>query len=732
MKAFGSAQFFHVRLHPVSLLISMILLAVAMPVHGDTPEDGTVIELADFSLEELMEIEVFTASKTNQSIDRATAVVSIITEEDIRLSGARTLYEVLKRVPGFFPSAQATWTVAGSRGLTADGNDHILLLIDGHPQNSIVGQGYQQQDMLPVLQKVRKIEIIRGPGSVLWGSSAVFGIINVITKNTLGEHDAQASVSYGDRDGMVDVNYLRSFSSDLHDTRGIFSLSYWQSDGYDSPDKSGSGSVWSTEDAANVESNVEFPWGKAADWPSIDRHREGWEIYGRVQLGESHEIVGRIVESRVIYPWDTWLDNAGSDLTMRKSYLSYRSHHELGDRVSLSMNLFGDILLQNRFPYYEELFRSGTGDNRDHMQDQSNEERAFGTELTGNVAMSDRNNLKLGFQAVRVRLGPNRDSRFDISANTAASLDYPYVGVESGYDNTLAGYFEDIWSSDDDRTTLFFGGRLEHNDFREKKVILLPRAGLIQSLHPALTAKYVFNSGYLRPNAVYSKSTGIIVDEIRGPNQDILLVDKSEEMLNHEIQFYWMKEKSRLAVNFFYTMIDNYISFDANNVPQGYKNLGNAKSTGAELEGRVARGDASAVYFNYSFAKATLENSEHQGALTNSRDEALNYPHHIFNVGFDWYCSEKSVLNVNFGGWRSMHIVKPLNSEGTGGQFGDLDGEVYLDANFSATELFESPVDLSLYCMNALNNTDAVGLIVNNGVWHPRGRNLGARLSCRW
>ena len=110
---------------------------------------------------------VYTASKADESVERATAVVTVITDEDIQRWGARTLYEVLKHVPGFFPSSQATWTVTGSRGLTSDSNDHILLLIDGHEQNSIVGQGYQQQDMLPVLQKVRKIEIVRGPGSVL-------------------------------------------------------------------------------------------------------------------------------------------------------------------------------------------------------------------------------------------------------------------------------------------------------------------------------------------------------------------------------------------------------------------------------------------------------------------------------------------------------------------------------------------------------------------------------------
>jgi len=59
-------------------------------------------------------------------------------------------------VPGFFPSSQATWKVVGTRGLVADGNDHILLLVDGHPQNSIVAHGFQQQDQIPALEKVER------------------------------------------------------------------------------------------------------------------------------------------------------------------------------------------------------------------------------------------------------------------------------------------------------------------------------------------------------------------------------------------------------------------------------------------------------------------------------------------------------------------------------------------------------------------------------------------------
>ena len=76
------------------------------------------------------EAKVITASKQDQTLAHATSVMTVVTAADIELWGVRTLYEVLKRVPGFFPTSQATWPLLGSRGLLADSNDHILLLVD--------------------------------------------------------------------------------------------------------------------------------------------------------------------------------------------------------------------------------------------------------------------------------------------------------------------------------------------------------------------------------------------------------------------------------------------------------------------------------------------------------------------------------------------------------------------------------------------------------------------------
>jgi outer membrane cobalamin receptor len=234
-----------------------------------------VVDLSEISLEDLMKITVVTASRSEETLPRSTSVMSVITARDIERAGFRTIYDVLARVPGFFPSSQATWKVVGSRGFLSDGNDHFLLLIDGHPQNSILAHGFQQQDQMPVLEKVARIEIIRGPGSVLWGASAAHAIINIVTKDEIqDEKSVQVSTSYAGSDGLWNANLLKNIR--MGDATGILSASYWQAKGYNAPDPP----------------NVKFPWGAFTNiWPRLDAQNPGFELYLKLKEGENQQIL---------------------------------------------------------------------------------------------------------------------------------------------------------------------------------------------------------------------------------------------------------------------------------------------------------------------------------------------------------------------------------------------------------------------------------------------------------
>jgi outer membrane receptor protein involved in Fe transport len=629
--------------------------------------------------------------------------------------------------------------MVGSRGMSADCNEHVLYLVDGHVQNSIVGQGYQQQDMLPVLEKVKQIEIIRGPGSVLWGSSAVWGIINIITKDGVKNGGNQVTTGYSNADGLFNANYQYSFASG-DNTNGILSLSYWQSEGFNRSGKTTTkNDWWNATTNPDVKSNIEFPWGAEGGWQPLDKMREGYEMYAKINLGDN-KILGRLVESNIAYPWDTWQFKDGADLTMRKAYLEFRNTSKFSDAVTMESSFYGDLMLQNRFPSDTSLFKpDSTGSTitsyQTVFQDQSNEELAFGAESMATLKVLDNNDLKVGLKAVRTKVGPNRDTRFNTilnSEDTSPSItpqQNTHIGVESGFDNNLAAYAEDIYTLGS--TKIFAGGRFDWDDFRENTGIFLPRGGVIQSLGD-LTAKYIVNTGYFRPELVSSKTLGVISDPTRGPTQNILRIDKSEQIISNDLQISWKSGKNYAALTAFYEDIKNYFSFDANNNPQGYKNMGDAYTKGVELEGKYETIPNLFINANYSLAIAKLVKSINRGAQTNDQDEFLNYPQNLFNVGLDYLINDVNSVNLNVNGWSKMYIVLPITQADpaiTEYQFSELKSEVYLDLAYNSKHILGTTLGLTVFVNNLLNNTDAVGLMVNNGVWYHMGRNIGATLS---
>lgn len=157
------------------------------------------------------------ATKRLVRAEDAPASITVVTAEEIRAFGYLTLSEALQGMRGVISSNDRTYEAIGFRGLSPPGDytKRVLVLVDGHPYNDIVaGQGYVGHDLDVDLENVERIEVVRGPGSVLYGTSALFGVINVVTRRpsegvhgdlatqlgTLGMNDGRATVSArGDR-----------------------------------------------------------------------------------------------------------------------------------------------------------------------------------------------------------------------------------------------------------------------------------------------------------------------------------------------------------------------------------------------------------------------------------------------------------------------------------------------------------------------------------------------------
>ena len=159
-----------------------ILLLSAFP-DSSYSETGTE-DFLDMSLYELMNVKVTTAGRLSQKISEAPAAMSVVTAEDIRLSGATSLGEALEMVVGVHlgRTSSVFHAAGGIRGFYKLPANKIVFLIDGTPWAVDVYDVPPMNQIPIVLEEIEKIEVMRGPGSSLYGANAMFGVINVITK----------------------------------------------------------------------------------------------------------------------------------------------------------------------------------------------------------------------------------------------------------------------------------------------------------------------------------------------------------------------------------------------------------------------------------------------------------------------------------------------------------------------------------------------------------------------
>jgi len=144
-------------------------------------------DLSELSMEQLMLIEVekvVTASRFSQQVTEAPASMTVITAEDIHKYGYRTLADILRSVPGMYVTYDRNYSYLGVRGFSRPGdyNSRFLLMIDGHRMNDNIYDTAQIGTEFPLdVDLIDHVEVMRGPGSSLYGSNAFFGVINVIT-----------------------------------------------------------------------------------------------------------------------------------------------------------------------------------------------------------------------------------------------------------------------------------------------------------------------------------------------------------------------------------------------------------------------------------------------------------------------------------------------------------------------------------------------------------------------
>ncbi len=221
----------------------LLLISVFILFTNTCQAEDENIDFTMFSLEELKEIEIVSASKKPEKISEVPSAVFVITQDDIRRSGAASIPEALRLAPGLqVARIELTEWAITIRGLSQEFSNNLLVLIDGRSVYSPVFSGVFWEVQDTFMEDIDRIEIIRGPGATMWGVNAVNGVINIITKNAKdtqgkqvvglsGSDEESGGIRYGSviGDDLFYRTYIKYFNRNDYDNNKTDIGENWQS-----------------------------------------------------------------------------------------------------------------------------------------------------------------------------------------------------------------------------------------------------------------------------------------------------------------------------------------------------------------------------------------------------------------------------------------------------------------------------------------------------------------------
>ena len=531
--------------------------------------------MSDLSLENLMDVRVTTASKKSQTLSESPAAVFVVDSADIHRFGYRTLADALRSIVGIYVSSDRSFDYIGVRGYSCFGdfNGRVLLLIDGHRVNDPIFDAAPIGQDCPVdMEDVDRIEVVKGPGSSLWGTNALLATVNIITRTGL---DA-GSVRLAADGEKYQAQYADSFSSGLN---VVFSATGLRSDGekriyfpeFDSPETNN-----------GVAEN--------ADGLRASRGRFA-ASYGGLKFSY---IQGRRKKVLPTASFGTIFNDPGTfiDESRTQTELSYERSGGPSGRHGLFARVFSDgysYLGDYAYDYPPRVI------NRDN-----DDARWWGGEIRLSDAISS--NLSLTYGADYQRAGRLVMSNYDVDP-------YQDYYLMSTTETTRSVYAQATYQPSSTVDITVGTRRDKYSSFGNT---WSPRAALVYSPSADMSIKALYGSAFRAPNS-YELSWG---DPSLPPTQP-------EKMRTQEL--VWEKRvgsDSRLVASLFGLQINDIITDVESDSGRYIANHGSARTSGFELqyETRSRRGMIGHVGFCRTRASAS------DGLVSNS-------PNFLFDAG---------------------------------------------------------------------------------------------------
>ena len=361
------------------------VLALLVSVYPNTwAQQPKGLDLAQASLEDLMNMQVTSVSKRSQKLSSAGAAAYVITQDDIRRSGMTNIPDLLRMVPGVDVARlnANTWAIS-IRGFNYRYSTKVLVLIDGRTvyNPGFSGVFWDQQDV--PLEDIDRIEVIRGPGGTVWGANAVNGVINIITRKATDTQGGLASVGTGTEDsarglvqygGKLGKGAYRAFGNYFNIASGQLANGADSGDGWHGI-HGGFRSDWSLspQDTLTVQGDLfGSSEGQAVTTLFSDQLPASHTLANKVAVG-SGNILGRWGHTfsngsettlQVYFDRVGRLDQGSTD-TLNTGDADFQYHFQVGSRHDVLAGAGYRLTDHNITPGYEISF--GTGYRRDSL-----------------------------------------------------------------------------------------------------------------------------------------------------------------------------------------------------------------------------------------------------------------------------------------------------------------------------------------------------------------------------
>jgi len=655
-------------------------------------------------LDQLLKIELTTAGKKKEKISDIPASVVLVTREEIETYGYQTLAEILENIPGLYLTDDYTHQNTGIRGFWSfTPNRNMIILVNGIPyKEELISAHYLQNIPVPV-EAIDKIEVVRGPMSVIYGNGAFFGVINIFTNQfDKKEKNNQVSTSIGsEKTGKF---FLRT-SGQHGDFQYVFNGSYFDTYGIDKP------------------------LSKMVSSPAV------LPLFG---LSEDHTTGGQLENSEKFFNFSGTFKEFSFDASYTENQKEYMfafpsvSDGTLAIFKDMRINLRYKKKLSNTFRLESNLcyFVNSISSDYDILFDEFYGKQEFGT--TGFKASVDlfitpspKLNITAGGDYLRVLKAFNNYAIPFFGFNL---INYHLADGES---MVTQSFFTQIDYTLSDRLKVVAGAMLEQTPeytlekrigdytqgnatttqttFNQTRVEFIPRLALIYSLNDNNILKILYGKAINRPSFFH--------------NRDLLdnqVVTPLEPEIIHTLEFNYITQlSSKMTVNLslFKNMLDNLIHrtffIVGDSVITYYDNVGEMITHGVEMT--IMSSPSRSLYLELS---GTYQDTKDK----RSEDLEVGYSPKFLGYLKASYFFNKNIslaFNGNYVGPMEPYYDDTLSPPRRLGE--RVDGYFLLGANLRIRKLFGTGMFLNLRMSNLLDKETYYPATANNYQFASKG-----------